>query len=391
MMKIFYCFILFTFVSFISITYSSNRTNKALSVFTVVRFPNEVCESSTNGRNGTCYTQSECAAKGGSSSGSCASSFGVCCVFEKSCGTETISENCTYFTSSQRTAGSSCGLTVCKTGSDVCQLRLDFETFTLTAPTTRVTGAAPANAVAGDYTAIPFGNCETDFFSVSVPGATAPPLICGENSGQHIYVPASDQCNTLSAFFGTATTTASAFTIKVTQVKCNSKRQAPENCLQYLTAATGQFETFNYQNQAGYHLANQDYCVCIRADRTACTTCFVTLDGTGAAQINALGLGGAGAAGSMSVDTFCGFPSGMMVGGAAAAKNMIGFFDHVTIPNSQCFVTTPLTAASTDDYVTIDRYCGTIFNCLQKATTKNYFGATGAGANDVTLGTVCTS
>jgi len=50
-----------------------------------------------------------------------------------------------------------------------------------------------------------------------------------------------------------------------------------------------------------------------------------------------------------------------------------------------------LTAASTDDYVTIDRYCGTIFNCLQKATTKNYFGATGAGANDVTLGTVCTS
>ena len=31
------------------------------------------------------------------------------------------------------------------------------------------------------------------------------------------------------------------------------------------------------------------------------------------------------------------------------------------------------------------------FSCLQKATTKNYFGATGAGANDVTLGTVCTS
>ena len=65
-----------------------------------------------------------------------------------------------------------------QTGSDVCQLRLDFESFTLTSPTTRVTGAAPANAVAGDYTAIPFGNCETDFFSVSVPGATGNYFLC---------------------------------------------------------------------------------------------------------------------------------------------------------------------------------------------------------------------
>ena len=50
----------------------------------------------------------------GSSSGSCASSFGVCCVFEKTCGDGSQTENCTYFTSSSRTAGSSCTLTVCK-------------------------------------------------------------------------------------------------------------------------------------------------------------------------------------------------------------------------------------------------------------------------------------
>ena len=50
----------------------------------------------------------------GSSSGSCAASFGVCCVFEKTCGDGSQSENCTYFTSSSRTAGSSCTLTVCK-------------------------------------------------------------------------------------------------------------------------------------------------------------------------------------------------------------------------------------------------------------------------------------
>merc|ERR1719325_446242 len=110
---------------------NTERSRKQLSVFTVVKFPNDVCVSSTSGRNGTCYTSSECSSKGGSSSGSCASSFGVCCVFEKTCGGGSVAENCTYFTSSSRTAGASCSLTICKCSSDVCQLRLDFETFTL--------------------------------------------------------------------------------------------------------------------------------------------------------------------------------------------------------------------------------------------------------------------
>merc|ERR1740137_3297 len=102
---------------------NQERIKKQLGVFTVVKFPNTACNSATTGRNGTCYTASECSAKGGSSSGSCASSFGVCCVFEKSCGGGSISENSTYFTSSALTKGSSCGLTVCKASSDVCQLR----------------------------------------------------------------------------------------------------------------------------------------------------------------------------------------------------------------------------------------------------------------------------
>merc|ERR550532_2007261 len=202
---------------------NESRTEKQLSVFTVVKFPNEVCLSSTSGRNGTCYTQSECAAKGGSSSGSCASSFGVCCVFEKSCGDGTVSENCTYFTSASRTAGSSCTLTICKQGSDVCQLRLDFESFTLSNPIT-------ATAVTVGRMLNRMGTCETDFFSVSVPGGHAPPLICGENSGMHMYVPAADSCNALSSFFGSGTTTTtSAFTIKGHIFKkMNTKIQNPK-------------------------------------------------------------------------------------------------------------------------------------------------------------------
>ena len=71
-----------------------SREDRVLSVFNVVTFPNSACGAS-NGYNGTCYTSSECSAKGGTASGTCASSFGVCCVFSISCGS-TSSANNTY-------------------------------------------------------------------------------------------------------------------------------------------------------------------------------------------------------------------------------------------------------------------------------------------------------
>merc|ERR1712013_53139 len=101
---------------------NNTRVEKALSVFTVVKFPNSACTSSTAGRNGTCYTSSECSANSGTASGTCASSFGVCCVFEKSCGAGTVSQNTSYFTSTSRALGGSCSLTICKCSTDVCQL-----------------------------------------------------------------------------------------------------------------------------------------------------------------------------------------------------------------------------------------------------------------------------
>ena len=85
----------------------------------VVKFPNSACTSSTAGRNGTCYTSSECSAASGTASGSCASSFGVCCIFEKSCGADPVSQNLTYFTSSSRSLGAACPLAICKASSDI--------------------------------------------------------------------------------------------------------------------------------------------------------------------------------------------------------------------------------------------------------------------------------
>jgi len=366
------------FIISVEASQNSTRSEKQLSVFTVVKFPNSVCLSSTSGRNGTCYTQSECAAKGGSSSGSCASSFGVCCVFEKSCGDGTIAENCTYFTSASRSAGSSCSLTICKQGSDVCQLRLDFETFTLSNPQTNI-------AITLGIYLNRMGQCETDFFSVSVPGAKAPPLICGENSGMHMYVPATDSCNVMSSFFGTGTTTTtSAFTIKVTQVKCDSKMKAPHNCLQYFTAASGTFQTYNFGSggTSATHLANQDYCFCLRADRTSCTMCYAT-DAT-----NNLGLGiDTGTAGQAIVDTLCGTPAaGIKIGTEAKAVGTYTNYDHIIIPGGQC--PTPRPAAGLG-VISVDRYCGNVFNCVKDTTTA----ANGYLTDDQTdsVGTVCTS
>ena len=43
-----------------------------------MRFPNSVCAGDTF--NGTCYSAEECSNRGGSSSGTCANGYGVCCI-----------------------------------------------------------------------------------------------------------------------------------------------------------------------------------------------------------------------------------------------------------------------------------------------------------------------
>ena len=132
------------------------------------RFPNGVCVSSSQGRNGTCYAAEECSNRGGTAGGNCAGGYGVCCVCEyqnkmlfmenrKDVGTITIyirhsqillifhivelncgqtsSENCTYFVSSGSETGA-CKITICPCNDNICQLRLDFATFVINGPST---------------------------------------------------------------------------------------------------------------------------------------------------------------------------------------------------------------------------------------------------------------
>ena len=51
-----------------------------LGLFNVVSFENNMCNGTTTGLMGVCYTMRECQERGGSESGSCAAGFGVCCI-----------------------------------------------------------------------------------------------------------------------------------------------------------------------------------------------------------------------------------------------------------------------------------------------------------------------
>lgn len=313
------------------------RAQKALSLFTVVKFPNSVCDSATAGRNGTCYTASECTAKGGSSSGACASSFGVCCVFEGTCGT-TVAENNTYFSSSGRTLGNACRYRVCKCSSDICQLRLDFETFILSEPVTATTGRFAGATL---HTR---GQCNTDVFGVTSPGYGSVPNICGTNTGYHMYVPASDACNDLVATYGSSSTaTTSSLSIKVSQIECESSRLPPTGCLQYFTTETGTIESFNYQGPTPTHLANQDYASCVRQGRSQCAICYFSPAPT------AFGLGRSPANG---VAANCGPSAGIA-----------GMIDHLIIAGGRC---APPTIAT---HIVADLYCGGAeFECAATST-----------------------
>merc|ERR1712141_484280 len=115
-------------------TESRVRGNKALPVFQVVKFPNDICIINKGSKNGTCYTSEECSNKGGTNGGSCASGFGVCCVFTVGCGGSS-SENCTYFEVTGANNGP-CVASICKADSNICQVRLDLNTFVITGPQT---------------------------------------------------------------------------------------------------------------------------------------------------------------------------------------------------------------------------------------------------------------
>ncbi|XP_068085726.1 uncharacterized protein [Anabrus simplex] len=242
---------------------AKKRIAKFLSLFTIIKFPNDACLS-PDGAKGTCYHSLECKSLGGIASGTCARGFGVCCIFMRTCGAIT-NQNCTYFVNPGFPMGSTdlmaCTLTVNKL-HDVTQLRLDFLDFEL---------AQPVN-----------GTCVEDQFIVSGQNTNSiVPVLCGFNTGQHVYmdVDATTGPYRLSVL-SMGGSFPRMFRIKVTQLRPGYAKTAPKNCLQYYTGVRGTIESFNYQGQAGY-LNNLNYAICIRKEDGYCSITYTNRPSNG--------------------------------------------------------------------------------------------------------------
>jgi len=323
----------------------SDREGKIFSLFTIVNFKNEPCQStdslasgSTQYRNGTCFTASECGSKGGSSKGSCAAGFGVCCIFTKNSDSDTtVNYNDTYLQNPNYPSAygetNTLTYTINKCSNDICWLRLDFETFTTVGPT-------DTEEMAG-YTC-------TDMMTVTTSSGQSVPTLCGDLTGQHIYIDlgtgSSDSANLALAFSGTNTNR--KWDIKVAQIPCGARYAPPNGCLQYQTGITGQITTFNFPTTSGPHLPSQDYSHCIRQEQGFCCVEYSVC--------------------SDSDDQFS-LDNEVVVGDAAA------------ITGTSCFLTDATTVAS-GDYITIEasgndcnvptnsKYCGQKLNAQNTLT-----------------------
>merc|ERR1719293_626093 len=238
---------------------TDSKHGKAFSLFSIVQFPNQQCTgSSSTSTYGTCYTSSECTTKGGSADGNCAAGFGVCCVITTSTCSSTISTNTTYIrnpnypSSYTATSAGTCAYTISKVSDDICQLRLDFQTFSGFATTT--------------------GGACNDYFTAAGQTGKNPPSICGTNTGYHMYVEfgatSTDSITLTNTYVSGGLTTARTFNILARQISCTASWKAPTDCVQYFTGKSGTVKSYNFGG--GQLLQSQIYTNCIRTEKGYC-------------------------------------------------------------------------------------------------------------------------
>merc|ERR1712088_255206 len=146
------------------VTSENSASGKAFSLFNVVTFKNEDCVSTST------------------AAGGCAMGFGTCCLFAVTCDGD-VKENCTYIRNENfptQLDGDSideCSFEIEKCTEEVCTLRLDFESF---------------NILAGTGTLDSLSACQ-DSFEITNPNLPGIPAICGDNTGEHIFIEMGDE------------------------------------------------------------------------------------------------------------------------------------------------------------------------------------------------------
>merc|ERR1712109_360550 len=251
------------------------RDKKAFSLFSVVTFPNAECTTDTTpAMTGICVTAEECSNDGdviAQAQGNCASGFGVCCMRRvEGNPNAAITSGLTYvqspgFPQAVAALNPAAGAAVAAVqrdfnimgGPNVCQIRFDFITASVTGP-----GAAT-------------GTCATDSISVNTPTRTALQTgvnaLCGVLTGQHLIVEVAPGTNAMAATLNIdpgAVAGNRMWKILVKCVECDSADRAPMGCNQFFTDASGRISSFNGPQAItdGTHtmLDNLEYTICFR-------------------------------------------------------------------------------------------------------------------------------
>ncbi|CAG4929456.1 unnamed protein product [Parnassius apollo] len=342
----------------------TDRKGKILFPFvSIVRFANTDC-SSANTMNGTCLARRECNNLNGTITGTCASRRGRCCIVSRSCGSTTNVNN-TYFTSPGYPAayagGQSCSIIVNRCNADICQLRIDFLDMVLAQPN-------------GD------GVCATDAITITG-GNTIVPTICGDNTGQTLFVDFNgNTAITITVTATSATTFSRRWNLRLIQLGCDCPGIAPNGCLQYYTGVTGTINSFNYGTTSNTALssslvtgtrqiANLNYGICIRMEAGYCAIQYA----------------------QASSDAYSFTVTGDVEGAdSTVLGTTIGALNGITCTTDFVVIPNP-TIVSTGVSVGSDRFCGLGFVTVQSAAkpfvlyvvTNGDEGATATSAPDV--------
>ncbi|CAG9770245.1 unnamed protein product [Ceutorhynchus assimilis] len=294
-----------------------SKLKQFFNIFTVVKFNNTECNA-TNWAGtwqGVCLTSAECTQWNGTALGTCASGYGVCCVFRGTCG-DSSSMNCSYFKSPNypdyypsnggvitptttvgptifptpdprlywyynnkgsgdessdnsmmsRQSGSdtmSCTFSVFKSNSNVRQFRIDFIDLDL---------ASPTNGTCTNERLVITGQNTNDRI----------PVICGYNTGQHVYVDVSQLSGPLKLMILSTTGARKRFKLRICQYTdaCTSSQS---NCLQYYTGVSGVIQSFNYDQASMFNRStpgyfnNLNYAICIRREAGYCSITYTNV------------------------------------------------------------------------------------------------------------------
>ncbi|UXI18076.1 hypothetical protein NH340_JMT04019 [Sarcoptes scabiei] len=217
------------------------------------------CQTAHN-TPGTCLARADCIARLGTVDGDCVPGATVCCAHKFTCGgrtnkNETVFLNEMYPDHDNRT--NTCQITIEKQ-PNVCQLRLDFDEFSLAQPDDN-------------------GQCTTDAFMIRTTVGERMPILCGENKNQHLYVDVgSGSINSNPVILSIVTNGEDLerkWKIRISMITCDSLNMAPSGCLQYFRKPSGLVQSFNYGpiiSSKSRYLSNLRYTACIRTEENFC-------------------------------------------------------------------------------------------------------------------------